>query len=376
MRKVFFYCLAGLVLLGCSDSSDDPPPELLPEYNFGAVDARLQRFLDESERYDGVSITVVDRRQGQVHKSALGDHEMDIVVMLASVSKVPTASLLMALHDDPGLNFDISAPVRNYLPWDGIYGNRSVEQMLSNTSGIPGLASIASYGPHLCQFSIQGTLEDCARILYSEALPGPVPPGTRWDYGGSQWQLSGAVAEQVSNSSWRQAFDAYISGPCELEVMDYGNNISAPGSWNGSPDSLAGLDNPLVEGGAIANLDDYAKFLLMHLRGGLCGETRVLSEESVAFMQLDRGSELGQPYGLGWWILAPEAGAEASVLWDPGAFGSVAWIDTEREIGAFFAIDDYSSYTPIEPVAFVLAELIPLVAEAVDEARMAVDNDD
>ena len=45
-------------------------------------------------------------------------------------------------------------------------------------------------------------------------------------------------------------------------------------------------------------------------------------------------------------------------------------------IGGFFAIDDYTSYTPIEPVAFVLAYLIPLVAQAVDEARIAVESDD
>ena len=375
MRYILLIGLAGL-LVACSDGSDDPAPRPVPDYDFSSVDLRLQQFIDDSERYDGVSITVVDRSQGQVHKQSLGDHDTDIVFLLASVSKVPTASLMMALHEDPELGFDISAPVRNYLPWEGIFGNRSVEQMLSNTSGIPGLSSIGQYGPHLCQFSPLGTLEDCARTLYSTPLVGTVPPGTVWDYGGSQWQLAGAVAEQVTNSSWRQAFDRYIAGPCQLDVMDYGNNISAPGSWNGSPDSLVGLDNPLVEGGAISDLDDYAAFLLMHLRDGYCGETQVLSEEGLAFMQQDRGEELGQPYGLGWWILAGNDGESPTVFWDPGAFGSVAWIDTEREIGGFFAIDDYTSYTPIEPVAFVLAYLIPLVAQAVDEARIAVEIDD
>tara|TARA_R100000005_G_scaffold89631_1_gene60336 strand:- start:43606 stop:44232 length:627 start_codon:yes stop_codon:yes gene_type:complete len=179
------------------------------------------------------------------------------------------AMLLMALNDDPESNFSVNEPVARYLPWEGVYGDRTVTQLLSNTSGIPGLGSVA--------------------------------PGTRFDYGGSQWQLAGAVAAQVSNSTWRQAFDAYVAEPCDLEVFQFGNMWSNLETWTGSPDSLQGLDNPNIEGGAISSLQDYAKILLMHLNGGLCGDNSVMSEDSVAFMQVDRGGEFGVPNGMGWW---------------------------------------------------------------------------
>jgi CubicO group peptidase (beta-lactamase class C family) len=83
----------------------------------------------------------------------------------------------------------------------------------------------------------------------------------------------------------------------------------------------------------------------MHLRGGFCGEERVLSEEGVARMQVDRilevyggstgvgGSMAG--YGLGWWIDRTNAG----VFTDPGAYGAVAWLDLTRGYGAFIALE-------------------------------------
>ncbi len=52
-------------------------------------------------------------------------------------------------------------------------------------------------------------------------------------------------------------------------------------------------DNPNIEGGGYANVSDYGKLLLMHLRCGLCGEERVLSEDAVARMQEDRLAEYG-----------------------------------------------------------------------------------
>lgn len=367
-RYALSICLLS-TLLACSDSSDRQPPAAPPSYDFSAVDERLQQFLDESEIYEGISIILVDETQGTVHEAAFGDHTTDIVVLLASASKMPTATLIMALDDDETLDFDVTARIERYLPWDGVYGDRTSEQLLSNTSGIPGLSSLPLLvALHGCQFLPAGTLEECGRIIYGTELPGTVPPDTNYDYGGSQWHLAGAVAEQVVNSGFRQAFDEYIAAPCELSVMQYGNYLQALGTWTGQPDSLVGLDNPSAEGGGISNLQDYARLLLMHLRGGRCGDTQVIDEESVAFMQIDRGGKHGTPYGLGWRIEPDENGGEPTLYRDPGLFGSVGWLDTGRRIGGFVAIDNYSALSD-EPGDLVLNEIIPLVARAVDEAR-------
>ena len=173
-KLLFPSLLCSLILLGGCDGNSNSrpkPPEPKPEYDFSAVETRFQQFLDESDVYDGLSFTFVDMDQGVVHEAALGDHTLDIVVLLASASKMPVAATLMALDDDESLDFDVEATIDNYLPWDGVYGDRTAVQLLSNTSGIPGLASLASYGPHLCLLDPTAQLEACAELIYTNEIP-------------------------------------------------------------------------------------------------------------------------------------------------------------------------------------------------------------
>jgi CubicO group peptidase (beta-lactamase class C family) len=374
--------IVSLAIAGCSDGSDpkivdilDPevPLESQPKFDFSAVDQRLQQFLDESAVFDGISITLVDKTQGMVHEAAFGDHTLDTIVMLASTSKVPTVSLLMALNDDESLEFDVQSTIDNYLPWEGVYGDRTSVHLVSNTAGIPGLGGLRDYGPSLCQFAFDVPLLECAETLYANEIAGTMPPATGFSYGGTQWQLAGAVVEQVSNSTFNQAFDEYIGQPCGLEVFEYGNPWSALESWNGSPDSLIGRVNAHSEGGAITNLGDYAKILMMHLNGGMCGDTQVMAASSVAFMQVDRGGEFGTPYGMGWWIMQDEEGGAPTIFTDPGAFGAISWLDIERGIGGYVAIDEYARVDSGAPIALVQGEIIQMVADAVD-AAIAADN--
>ncbi|MGB1141846.1 MAG: serine hydrolase domain-containing protein [Halioglobus sp.] len=356
------------LLAACSDGSSNSRSDSGPTYDFASVDAAMQEFLDESATFDGISYTLVDREAGSVHEAAFGDHTTDIVVMLASTSKVPSVTLLMALDDDESLNYDVETPIENYLPWDGVYGDRNTTQLVSNTAGIPGLGGLGVYGPHLCQFTADVDLETCAETLYTVEVEGSSEPGTKFDYGGTQWQLSGAVAQQVTNSTWNQAFDAYIGEPCELEVFTYGNPWSDLTSFDGNPDSLIGKQNAHVEGGAISNMQDYGKLLLLHLRDGMCGDTQVLSAESLAYMRVNRAGELGTDYGMGWWI-NPGQDGEATIYYDPGAFGAISWMDLDRGIGGYVGIDDYSRTEPGAVYDFVLQTVIPLQQQAVDDAR-------
>jgi hypothetical protein len=61
------------------------------------------------------------------------------------------------------------------------------------------------------------------------------------------------------------------------------------------------------------------------------------------------------------------------VIYDAGVYGSVAWIDTQRMVGGFVALDDYSKMSASVSWKLVLDEIIPLVGEIVDEARLAVE---
>ncbi len=86
------------------------------------------------------------------------------------------------------------------------------------------------------------------------------------------------------------------------------------------------------------------QILLMHLRDGMCDDTRALSAEAVATMRGDRimreysgetGNEVAQGYGMGWWIDRENPGGFA----DPGAYGAVPSLDLPRDYGAFIVIE-------------------------------------
>ena len=368
---------AAMVADNASGGGSTTTPPSGPD--FTEVDASFQSFIDGNEVFDGISYVLVDA-EGILHQGVFGDHTADTVVMLASTSKVPAVMTMMALQDDPNVSFSMSEPVSTHLPYDGVYADRTVEQLVSNTSGIPGLRLLTQYGSptgptledfnHLCQFSSQAFVdfEICGQALVQNELPTSQAAGSVFDYGGSQWQIAGVTASIAANATWNQLVDRYLATPCELEVFTFGNPWEDPQAFTGSPDSLAGTSNPNVEGGAITNLADYAKLVQVHLNGGFCGDTRVLSEEAIASMQVDRGGVVETnptPYGMGWWISTENPG----VFTDPGAFGAVSFIDVNRGIGGYMAIDDYSDRDAGAPPEFFIGQAIPAIQAAFDAAQ-------
>jgi len=325
--------------------------------DFSQVDSTIAGFVDEIEAVEGASIVIVTKASGVVHKKAFGNHTLDTIVLLASTSKVPSAGILMSLADD-GL-IDIDTPIDTYTDWGNSKPGITLAHLLSNTSGLPGLSSHGfPYMPHVCQYLPQAILSECTESIYRQEIGDDLnPPGTLFQYGGSQWHLAGGLAEAVSGQSWAELVQERLADPCDLSVFRYGNQLMSPGTWTGNPDDLMGLSNPNMEAGAISNLDDYAKILMMHLNGGVCGEERVLSQEAIDEMRTDRGTAVGGPaYGFGWWITLPEDDTDPSLFYDPGAYGAVAWIDLECGYGAYFALETSSEdgmelYSRVRPEA-------------------------
>jgi CubicO group peptidase (beta-lactamase class C family) len=384
MARRVFLLLISLALVACSDNSDNSsigalPEPLPPLPDLTAADTWLEEFVASQALFPGGSMVIVDKRRGVIHKRAFGNQTGDSVVLLASTSKVPTVMLLMALHeDDANLDFDIQAPIADYLPWQGVWDPAiTTEHLVSNRSGLPGLVYTftrpADYAPHLCQYEPVGTLQACVETLYTTPLPNlpSTPANSAFDYGGSQWQLSGGVAELVGGGTWNQLWDQYIAAPCDLELASFGNNLGAPSDWGGTPDSLVGLENPNMEGGMMSNLDDYARLISLHLNDGACGDRQVLTPQGVAFMREARTPAEGDNwgYGMGWWIIPAEEGGSIYLYVDPGFFGSVAWIDLQRNYGGVVLFEEYTGSAGGAGSGGVINELIPIIEDAIDAVR-------
>ena len=100
-----------------------------------------------------------------------------------------------------------------------------------------------------------------------------------------------------------------------------------------------------MEGGAYLAPRDYAELLLMHLRGGRCDGKQVLSQRALDRMHADRigevyGGDAGTNtgYGMGWWV-----DRASGRITDPGAYGTIPWLDLGDGYGAYLVIEADSS---------------------------------
>ena len=259
----------------------------------------VQEFVDERE-LEGAGLVVVDEQDGIVHEEYWGEFSDDRVSLIASSSKMIVAGVLMAL-DDQGL-LDVDAPVADVVEWGA--GNPTITpaQLLSNSSGLVGLLPNPAYPPYICQYLAQGTLADCAAAIFTTDRDDAdvAPADTEFRYGGAQWQVAGAVAEAASGKSWAQLVDDTYVEPCGVESLGFNNQwtqftgvwFSYPQEFDADPATLAPTDNPNMEGGAYITAPDYAELLLMHLRGGRCGDRQVLSSAAIDRMHADRIAEI------------------------------------------------------------------------------------
>lgn len=338
------------VLAACT-SSDDTEVET-PSVDFSAVDAAIEAYLTD-EGLEGATIAIVHRDHGVLHKRGYGSFDVDRVMLLASASKMMTAGVLIHL-DDAG-QLDLDAPITDVLTdWGDYKADITTAQLLSNSSGMPGLGDGALYTPYLCQFIDGGSLTACAEAIFTaDDDAESVAPDTQFRYGGAQWQLAGGIAEVASGESWEDLIDSVYAEPCGLENTGYTNHFSRasssdafsyPSFMDGDVNDLPDTDNPNMEGGGYSNASDYAKLLMMHLNDGMCGDTQVMSAEGITRSRTDRlgpayGGTTGAPgidgYGMGWWVDTGRTGWAT----DPGAYGTVPWIDSEAGYAAVILLE-------------------------------------
>jgi CubicO group peptidase (beta-lactamase class C family) len=331
-----------------------------PDFDFSAWDAAVEAYLEE-QGLVGASAAVVHPEHGIVHRAGYGAFDAERIYLIASSSKILSVGVLMRLADQ-GL-LDVDAPISDFVEWGDQKSDITVAQLVSNSSGMPGLLDDPVYGPYICQYIDSGTLTDCARTIYTaDDVADRSPPDTEFRYGGGQWQLAGGIAEVVSGKPWETLVRETYVEPCGATSLGYTNQflratseggdgvasaLGYPGFFQGDPANAAATDNPNIEGGAYVTAEDYGKILWMHLRGGTCGSERVLSEEAVARMQEDRIGEVYggvtfspvlEGYGMGWWVSRQEPG----LVVDGGAYGAIPWLDLPRGYGAVVFIEGNS----------------------------------
>ncbi len=296
-RPVF----AGVLLFSCFAAIAAPalPSELAKELD-AIVAARFKPQLP------GVAALVTKDGQPILRKAyGLANVELNVplqpehVFRIGSTTKLFTATAIMLLVEEGKLALD--APVSRYLKeapphWDKV----TVAHLLTHTSGIPNLSMDSGYWRTTAR--LEHTLEEL--IAPVRARPLDSPPGTKFAYSNTGFNLLGMIIERTSGTDYFAFLNDRIVKPLGLKNTRESNDkqliAGLVTGYRAGPAPAWPLANSNLHaaGGLVSTVDDLAAFMLS-LQGG-----KIVSPAGVALMntsyRLPDGMATG--YGLGTWV--------------------------------------------------------------------------
>lgn len=309
----------------------------------------------------------------------------DTWIRIWSMSKIVTISTVLDLVEDGVLSLD--DPVTDYIPE---FANLEVAQ---SPDGIPlalvsdrslacpmqlvpmdSVMTVLDLINHKAGFYYATTGIHCLDSMLNEknlptarnsqeliermaSLPLIMQPGTR-DYYGTNTTVLGLVGERASGKSLKQLVEERITGPLEIEGLQYG----LPADAELIPSVLAengklrfvqageldifGPDVPDYESdhelylggeGMLATADGYCDFIRMLLNYGELNGVRVLEKATVKDIHAPH-TQLNNPYGhngYNLWVSSDSMrvqGTGDAGLWIGGGYeGTHFWVDPKRE---------------------------------------------
>jgi len=265
---------------------------------------------------------ILAKRQGRT--ADFSDYTASTRQQIASCSKWLSAALVMTFVDEGRLK--LSDTVGRFLPAlsQSGKGNITISECLSHMTGIksPDLKE------SLNEMRQTNSMDEAIQMI--AALPMEGEHGKVFRYSNTGLQIAGAVIEKISGKTFETLFAERIAKPLEMKNTDFGKGKVA-----------------LPAGGASSTPTDYMNFLTMIVNKGIFNGKRILSENSVNQMQINRitggvnkaytPSEAGNfGYGYGEWVMENSTtGKPDNSITSPGLFGSFPWIDNQKKTAGF-----------------------------------------
>jgi serine-type D-Ala-D-Ala carboxypeptidase/endopeptidase len=351
---LFKYLPVVLICMGlaaCGGDGDDDAPPAAPD-RFAAVD-QVMRDAYLAQRIDGMGLAIYDRSGAKVFERMYGDFLPTRRVAIASASKLVSGVVLFRLIEQEFLSLDTTTG--EVLGWTGDKAEITMRQLLSFTSGLP--------PENFCTYRQSFTLAECVDEIALDDLL--ADPATRFDYGSTHLHVAGRMAEVVTGQAWNEIFAAQLRDPLGLpaDLVYYANPLAATGT-----------DNPLLAGGLIMSMDEYARVLRLVFDAGVWQGNRLIEsdlfdQQAIApYPDVEIGTTpaqtagLGLRYGLTAWLECGTPQTGCTTISSPGAFGFSPWLDRD---GGYYAV--LGMEIPNSDVLFIPAlrqQLKPLIVEA------------
>jgi CubicO group peptidase (beta-lactamase class C family) len=315
---------------GTTTPPPPPPPASVWQPVVNAIDAARAGFPD------GLAVEV-GTAQGVVFSHSAG-FSNSTVVPVASGSKWLSATVIMRLVDRGVMPLD--APLSTWLtdrsgaPWTGLLGKATLRHALSFTTGIDGDQASADQP--------DTTLAEAVVRIYEAQSGSAAPAGSVFSYGSTHLRIAARAAEVATGRPWAEIVSTELTGPLGMTST----TVAGP----------AFQRNPNPAGTVHSNGLDYMRFMLLQLRRGLAGNTRLLGENAIDEQRREQWApgttirnspyltQSGRDihYGLGLWrecatpanVAACDAALRVS---STGAFGWAPWIDLQGPATGHYA---------------------------------------
>lgn len=283
---------------------------------------------------------VLSRSFGVVAPGSEQPVDRQTLFCIGSCSKPLVSALVMTLVDAGLLSLD--EPISNWLAeFSGLHdrdGNAverapTMRELLAHRGGIYSQRNQLTPAQTRAIRDFRLTLEESVAIISRQPLI--AVPGESFHYSGAGYCVLGRVAEAAAKQSIEELLQNHLCEPLELTRTTWfpaadDDNVAAGGfSSNGrvrihpqSPHLLgAELRLPLVGGSIHSTAEETARFAMMMLNHGRCGEHEILSPR--AFRELTRRQYPdGAAYGLGWSLLESDDGRIVALTHGGALFSS------------------------------------------------------
>lgn len=285
-----------------------PSVHAAPVLDKDAIDDYVQRYL-ERNGLPGASVVMVKDgeilyAQGYGHDSEGSPITEHSLMRIGSVSKSFTAFAALQLVDEGSVKLD--DPIIRYLPEltmeDERFGQITIRQLLSHTSGIPSPTIVPK----------ADTLEKGVKRVQQWKLQSN--PGERHSYSNANYWILAWLVEKVSGMKFAAYLDTRVFSP--LGMNDSSSPVNSGDPVPGLPRGYVtayGTAIPISEmeqmftgsGSIVTTAVDMGKWLSMHTHDGVSpsGERLLSSSLLKESYSPQPGSE---HYGLGWSISSSE----------------------------------------------------------------------
>jgi CubicO group peptidase (beta-lactamase class C family) len=306
------------------------------------IDAYIQERM-AAWSVPGLSLAIVEdgqvsltRGYGLANREQHAPMTPQTLVAVGSTTKPITATAALQLVEQGKL--DLDTPVTKYLPWfsmdDPRFGQITVRELLSHTSGIPASASLDGNQD-------ADALEQHVRALDWVQLRSD--PGTHWEYANDGFNVAGLIVQVIAGVPYEQYVGDQILKPLGLQRSTFDPDQAAQlglaqgyvkrkGQLQPTPTRLTRSYDP--SGMLLTDAEDSSRFLAAMLDGGALDGARVLKPDSVQRMWAPAADVSdGTQYGLGWFLRRDEG---FQVVFHPGeilTMGSAFVLVPERKLG-------------------------------------------